>query len=208
MKIESSKRDCTFWPVDTDDATFATRHEVNGFLSVSPLNLTVEKREGFKRELMNWPFPFHLFLISVRLQLTFSATYQVSRPPRLRALSPTQHERSSSKLVLSPVCTDFLHLAHNYRQRKRAAQQTMTPFSRGNKSCLLENRFLHCWVSDVEVLVLAVCCLMVVYGEQQGTHYESKRSPWGHYTHSPSCLFFCFLFFCVSVTSLSHFTRG
>lgn len=85
-------------------------------LSVSPLNLTVEKQEGFKRELMNWPFPFHLFLISVRLQLTFSATYQVSRPPRLRTLSPTQHERSSSKLVLSPVWTDFLHLTHNYRQ--------------------------------------------------------------------------------------------
>lgn len=164
-------------------------------LSVSPLNLTVEKRERFKRELMNWPFPFHLFLISVRLQLTFSATYQVSRPPRLRARSPAQHEHSSSKLVLSPVCTDFLHLTHNYAAKEEGCTTNHDiPFSRGNKSCLLENRFLHCWVSDVQVLVLAVCCLMVVHGEQQGTHYESKQSPRGHYTHSPSCFFFVLFF--------------
>lgn len=109
-------------------------------LSVSPLNLTVEVQGGvgggFKRELMNWPFPFHLFLISIRTQLTFSATYQASGPRPLHTLSPTQREHSSSKLVLSPicasVCTDFFHLTHSDGRGRAAQTNHDIPFSLGN----------------------------------------------------------------------------
>lgn len=142
---------------------FATRHEVNGFLSAGPLNLTVEEQEGFKRQLMNWPFPFHLFLVSVRTQLTFSATHQISRnpPARLCALpSQPKHERGSSKLVfISPTYVfpsawiSFISLVPA-NKGKGAHKQTVTyHFPKGSRAVLLENRFLFCRESDVQVLV-------------------------------------------------------
>lgn len=177
-------------------------------LSVSPLNLTVEKREGFKRELMNWPIPFHLFLISVRLQLTFSATYQVSRPPRLRALSPTQHERSSSKLVLSPVCTDFLHLAHKYRQRKRAAQQTMTyHFPEGTKAVYWRTDFSTAGCQMWKYLFwLFAVWWSCTWNNKEPIMKANEVLEVIILIHLPVFLFF--FCFCISVTSLSHFTRG
>lgn len=78
-----------------------TDQEVADFIRKSTKSLAWRSRGGFKRTLMNWPFPFHLFLISVRTRLTFSATYQVFRPP---CLSTASQAYSSSKWVLSPDC--------------------------------------------------------------------------------------------------------
>lgn len=94
-----------------------------GFIS-SSLNLTVEEQEGFKRKLMNWPFPFSSVSYLNKNPADLFSRVSSLRTPSSPSVSPTQHEHSSSKLVLSPVCAsvcaDFFNLTHKYRQGRVA----------------------------------------------------------------------------------------
>lgn len=185
------------------------------FLSVSPLNLTVKEQEGFKRELMNWPFAFHLFLISIRTQLTFSATYQVSGPPRL-FLQPNTNIALQNYLphVLSSALISFISLAATAKEELH--KQTMTcRFPRGTKAVYQRTDFsppgCRMWECLFGLFAVLRCSdkgcdrrlsSRVRAQKQQETNYRSKQNLGGHYTHSPSFLFF------ISITSLIHWDKS
>lgn len=103
---------------------------------------------------MNWPFPFHLFLISIRTQLTFSGIYQASGPAHLLTL--LQHNMNIALqnefylLYVHPsALISFISLTAQH-QGKAAQTNHDIPFSWGNQSCLAEYSFLYVSLPDVK----------------------------------------------------------
>lgn len=175
-------------------------------LSVSPLNLSVEEQEGFKRGADELTFSFS------------SVSYLNKNPADLFSHISSLLTPSSPNAPSNPTRTQLLKISFISRMRFRlhrfpSSRSQLQPgkgctnktwhtiFLGELKLFIREQISLHltagcrregtcCWLFAVLRYSDKGCerRLMshVRAQKQQGTNYRSKQSPGGHYTHSPS----------------------
>lgn len=181
-------------------------------LSVSPLNLSVEEQEGFKRGADELTFSFSSvsylnknpadLFSHISSLLTPSSPNALSNPTRTQLLKISFIARMRFRLYR------FLSSRSQLRPGKGCTQNMTYHFPWGTKAVYQRTNFSasHCRVSAWRHLLWLFAVLRysdkgcerrlmshVRAQKQQETNYRSKQSPGGHYTHSPS--FFKHFFF-------------